>query len=316
MRKGVTAPVALFVFNRPAHTARTLNALSGNRGAGDVELHVFCDGPRESDTPEAAANIRKVREIVASQSWCDRMEVHESDVNLGLARSIRNGVDYVLASHDRVIVLEDDIETSPGFLQYMNAALDTYENRTEVMHVTGYLPASSYEWMLPDTFFARYMNCWGWGTWGRAWANARWNAEDLLEALDNAPGGRRTFNLDGTADFSGQLEANLRGDLRTWAVFWAASIYLAQGLCLFPGRSLVRNTGTDGTGQHFTTDQTARYNVSLADSIPVKSLRASESARGRAYLRAFHRFGRDAGITRRVKIALGRGKHRLAMRLR
>ncbi len=310
------APVVLFAFNRPEHTARTLEALSANRLARDSSLHIFCDGPKDDSTEDELGRIAQVRSLVRTRRWCGEVNIHERATNFGLAGSIRDGLERILGTHDRAIVLEDDIVTSSGFLRFMNDALTMYGNRDDVMHITGYLPATSYQWTLPETFLASYMSCWGWATWSRAWASARWSPGQLLEELDRHPGGRRRFDLDGTAGFSAQLEANHRGDLRTWAVYWGVSIYLSGGLCLFPGRSLVANIGTDGTGENFQTDQSERYRVRLADRVDVKSLPSGESIRGRAYLRAFHRYGRDSRLGKRLRMALGRGKHRIAQRLR
>ncbi|MDQ3242895.1 MAG: hypothetical protein M3Q09_04145 [Gemmatimonadota bacterium] len=316
MNGAALAPVVLFVYDRPEHTRNTLLALSANRLAAESALHVFCDGPKSSATDADRRRIEEVRHLVRSRAWCGRVTVHERDVNLGLASSIRDGVDTILESHDSIIVLEDDIVTSPGFLQYMNDALSVYSAREYVMHVTGYLPRTSYQWALPPTFLARYMSCWGWRTWRRAWKLARWNAAELLGDLDRHPGGRQQFDLGGTAGFAEQLEANRRGELRTWAVYWGVSIYLAGGLCVFPGRSLVRNVGTDGTGENFTTDQSERYDVELADRIGVRVHPNRESVRGRAYLRAFHRHGKHSGLRRRAWLALGRAKHRAPQTLR
>ncbi len=310
------ALIALFAYNRPRHLARTLEALAANRRAGESTLHVFSDGPKPDATAADRHLIDEARRVVAGRRWCREVIVHERDRNLGLAASIRAGVSSILESNERVIVLEDDIETSPGFLNYMNDALDAYESSADVMHISAYLPATSYQNLLPGTFRAKHMSCWGWATWRRAWNVARWNASQLLAELDRAPGGRSRFDLDGAADFSRHLEANLRGELRTWAVFWAASIYLAGGDCLFPGSSLARNIGTDGTGENFRTDETQRYAVALADSIAVGAKSRRESRLGRAYLRSFYRYGRDSRITTRARLALGRAKHSVAQRLR
>jgi hypothetical protein len=211
-----------------------------------------------------------------------------------------------------VVVLEDDIETSPGFLSYMNTALHLYRTDPTLMHIAGYLPSTSYQWILPSTFRSKHMNCWGWATWKESWRMAKWDALQLLRELDSRSGGRRRFDLDGVADFSTQLDANVRGDLHTWAIFWAASIYLAGGECLFPGRSLVRNIGTDGSGQHFQTDETTRYETSLADSVIVTPTAPGESVAGRFYLRSFYKYGRNSTIRRRGLLKLGRTKHRIA----
>ena len=276
---------------------------------------MFCDGPKLNATQDEARRIKAVREIVRRRNWCRSVTVVERDTNIGLAESIKGGIDWILERNDRVVVLEDDICVSPGFLEYMNAALSEYADDDRVMHISAYLPRTSYAWTLPQTFFARHMSCWGWGTWRRAWKAARWDGAALLRELEDSAGGRAEFDLDGAADFSTQLERNLSGELRTWAIFWAISIYLSDGLCLFPRSSLVENIGTDGTGENFRGGRTTVYDVSVAEQIGIKPRAVSESRAGRAYLRSFYRYGNDSGLIKRTKLSLGRVKHRIAMAL-
>jgi hypothetical protein len=308
------APVVLFVYNRPDHTRRTLEALSVNTLAHRSRLTVFCDGPKDSATDEEKRRIDQVRALVSSRNWCAETVVHEREKNLGLARSIRAGIDHVLAQHDRVIVLEDDIQTSPGFLAYMNDALDAYKHDERVMHIAAYLPRTSYQVMVPESFLSIHMSCWGWGTWRRAWAQARWDPAELLREIVESEGGRRRFDLGGTAKFSYHLEANVTGQLHTWAVLWAASIYLADGLCLLPGRSLVQNIGADGTGVHFV-GETTLYDVEPADSIRVKRRRIRESQRGALYLRSFFKHGQNSSFSKRVRLGLRAIASRVRARL-
>ena len=42
------APIALFVYNRPDHTRRTLEALSRNELADQSHLFIFADGPKQN----------------------------------------------------------------------------------------------------------------------------------------------------------------------------------------------------------------------------------------------------------------------------
>ena len=42
------APIALFVYKRPQHTRRALEALSANPLAAHSDLFVFSDGPRDA----------------------------------------------------------------------------------------------------------------------------------------------------------------------------------------------------------------------------------------------------------------------------
>src|SRR5690606_4458381 len=114
------APIALFVYNRPEHTRQTLEALARNRLAADSPLYVFADGPKPDATTAQREAIAATRELVGSRAWTRRTTVFASPSNRGLADSIVDGVRRVLGAHDRVIVLEDDIVTSPGCLEFFN----------------------------------------------------------------------------------------------------------------------------------------------------------------------------------------------------
>ena len=308
-------PIVLFAYNRPDHTRRTLEALSRNRLASTASLTIFCDGPADSATSEERRRIDEVRGIARSRTWCGETIVHERESNLGLARSIRGGVTEMLDRHEHVIVLEDDIETSPGFLQYMRDSLSLYETDNRVMHIGAYVPNTSYRSLVPNTFLSHHMTCWGWGTWRRAWKHARWDAVELLREIDASTGGRRRFDLDGCVPSSPQLEANITGRLNTWAIFWAASIYLADGLCLLPRQAVVRNIGTDGSGVHFT-GTTHIYDVEPADSVRVTKVPIRESRRGAFYLRSFYRHGQNSGVRTRARHAARRIRSGIGHRLR
>ncbi|MEA3229848.1 MAG: hypothetical protein U9P44_02955, partial [archaeon] len=57
------APIALFVYNRPHHTRKTLESLMANAELSDSPLYVFCDGAkRKKDIPL----VRETRELIRS----------------------------------------------------------------------------------------------------------------------------------------------------------------------------------------------------------------------------------------------------------
>ena len=292
-----SAPVALFLYNRPKHTLRTLEALEMNKIADQTHLYIFCDGPRaEGDNYR---HIEEVREIAASKKWCRKVSTVYHERNLGLADSIRGGIDHVLAEHDKIIVLEDDIVTSPGFLTYMNDALSIYANESQVMNISGYLPETNFRWMLPSTFFHPMMSCWGWGTWRRAWKDGEWEASSLLKQVEYYPGGLNAFDMDGTYPYSDHLRKNLEGALKTWAIFWAASCYVLGGLCLYPRRSLVENIGFDGSGTNCDSVEPALQSM-LAKEIKVRKIKIKPSSLGKQYLQWANKFGSNAPIVKRA----------------
>src|SRR4051812_10201230 len=117
------APIALFVYARRDHTERTVASLLHNLGAAESDLYVFSDAAR---SPDKQAAVDEVRAFVSTIRGFRSVRVIERPVNYGLANSIIDGVGQVLVTSDRLIVLEDDMVTSPHFLRYMNEGLERF----------------------------------------------------------------------------------------------------------------------------------------------------------------------------------------------
>jgi hypothetical protein len=244
------------VYNRPWHTRQTVEALQQNELASESDLIIFSDAPKK---PEAAEAVREVREYIRTITGFRSVSIVERDKNWGLANSIIDGVTRLCNEYGRVIVLEDDLVTSPYFLNFMNTALDTYQDDEKVMHISGYMfPIDNTD--MPETFFLRTASCWGWATWSRAWQHFEKNPKKLLGEYTKQTINR--FNMDGSYNFWVQVEQNERGLIDTWAVFWYASVFQKGGLCLHPKFSMVSNIGHDDTGLHC--GKTDTFDVQLA----------------------------------------------------
>jgi GT2 family glycosyltransferase len=250
------APIVLFVYNRPAHTRQTVEALQKNEMAKDSDLIIYSDAPKK---PEAAPEVFEVRKYIRDIGGFKSIKIIEREKNWGLANSIIDGVTSVVNEYGRIIVLEDDLVTSPYFLSFMNEALETYQDDEKVMHISGYMfPIDSAG--LLETFFLRTASCWGWATWSRAWGHFEKKPDKLLSKFTKQAINK--FNLDGTCNFWAQVEGNESGKMDTWAVFWYATVFQKEGLCLHPRYSMVNNIGHDGTGVHCGSSDS--FGVSLA----------------------------------------------------
>ena len=247
------APIALFTYNRPDHTLRTLQALKANTLSAESVLYIFADGLKEGAAEKQKMQVAAVREVIRQEQWCGKVIIREAAQNRGLAKSITEGINEVISQNGKIIVLEDDIVTSSGFLTYMNDALQLYEKNEKVMHISGFLPDIETTG-LPETFFLRFMSCWGWATWQHAWEKYQPDSLALLERLVKE---RRLeeFNLGGAIKFHNYLKGNLTGRHNSWAVKWFATIFFEEGLCLYPRTSVVQNIGFDGSGAHYNTRQ-------------------------------------------------------------
>lgn len=244
MSHSALAPIALFVYKRPDHLARVAQALAQSPDARLSRLFVFSDAPKNA---AAQAQVAEVRAAVRSITGFQSVEVIEQALNKGVARSIIDGVGDLTARFGKVIVLEDDLLPAPHFLRYMNDALDKYVDEEEVISIHGYAyPVSD---PLPETFFLRGADCWGWATWKRGWDLFDPDGSKLLRELERREL-TREFDLDGSYPYTQMLRDCIAGRNDSWAIRWYASAFLNGKLTLYPGSSQVQNIGADGSGSH------------------------------------------------------------------
>jgi FkbM family methyltransferase len=243
------APIVLFVYNRPWHTKQTLDSLANNTFAKESIIYIYCDGAKVDATKETLHKIEETRAIVKQENRFKTVSIIEQPKNIGLANSIINGVTQIVEKHGTIIVLEDDIVTSTGFLKYMNEALHIYNNTENVMHISGYMfPVKN---KLPETFFIKPTSCWGWATWKRAWKHFEKNVDHQIKSIEERKGWKEFTIGYSFPSFKNQLESNRDGRINSWAIFWYASVFLNEGTSLHPYPSLVQNIGFDGTGENF-----------------------------------------------------------------
>lgn len=311
--KNQFAPIAIFAFNRPDHTRKTLEALAANPEAQASTLYIFADGPKEGASQETLEKVTALRTMIREEQWCGEVIIREQEKNKGLARSIRDGVTEVVNSHGKAIILEDDIVTSPGFLAYMNQALDHYEEDPDVMHISGYTPDLNQR-NLPETFFLTFMSCWGWATWASKWSAFQDDSASLYQRLLDEKK-LEDFNLNGAIKFSNYLKGNLTGSHNSWAIKWFASIYFQEGLCLYPRQSLVQNIGFDGTGSHYNqeTEHADPMTVKeVLDSIEIDfSQPVAEHKGARKALTHFYKYQNNYSLPHIIRVNLRWVKQRL-----
>lgn len=258
-RRGL-APIVLFVYNRPWHTQQTIEALQKNKFAPKSELFIYSDAAKNEAAEQA---VQEVRKYIHSIEGFKTITIVERETNMGLADSIIDGVTAVVNQYGKVIVLEDDLVTSPYFLSFMNDALDFYQHENKVWHISGWnYPISSDGG--DEVFLWRVMNCWGWATWSDRWQFFEKDTNAIIKSFSKED--INAFNLDGVEGFFEQVIANKKGKIDTWAIFWYVTIFIRKGLCLNPMKTYVENIGLDGTGTHCQ-DEGVRDNVNLSTQL-------------------------------------------------
>lgn len=252
------SPICLFVYDRLSHVKRTIKSLLENRLSASSDLIIFSDSAKSSNN---RLEVDEVRAYLRTIKGFKSIKIYYRPYNFGLAKSIIDGVTEILNTHDRVIVLEDDLLTSKYFLEYMNSALDRFVGNDRVISIHGYVyPTKT---LLPEAFFLPGADCWGWATWRRGWDIFNADANYLLDQLKSRKL-ENDFDFDGAFPFTKMLRDNVRGKNNSWAIRWHASAFLANKFTLHPGRSLVQNIGNDGSGTHC--GGTSNFDVHLSST--------------------------------------------------
>lgn len=278
------APIALFCYDRPVHLKETIEALKKNSIAIETDLYFFCDGPKAGANSEQINQIQSVQGIANSTTGFRSVKCIFSEMNRGLAQSIVTGVTAVLSKSDRVIVLEDDILVAPCFLDYMNTYLNLYADEKKVASIHAYSPPID---NLPDLYFLRGTDCWGWATWKDRWDQINLDPVSLLKQLKDA-GLCQQFDLDGGYPYTKMLEERISGQNNSWAILWHASMFLQNRLTLNPGKTLAENIGRDGSGTHSRNEvKKTRSEVLSTNEFPKNTPAIHEDLKARAKIGRF-----------------------------
>lgn len=243
------APIAVFAFNRPDHLAATLAALAMNDLAGSSPLTVYCDGPRG---PADVQACEEVRTLAHEARGFANVTVVVRETNLGCAASVIDGVSGIFKQAERVIVIEDDILTTPATLSYLNAALNRYAYAQTVFSISAWSPPAqlmkvprSYRF---NSYFIRRFHCWGWASWRDRWDLHDWSVPGYDTYRQNVS--MRDSHSEGGGDLPAMLDAQIAGRIDSWAIRAEYTRFLAGQLTLYPRASYVRNIGMDGSGRH------------------------------------------------------------------
>lgn len=258
--------VALFLYNRFEHSESALDQLLKY---SNHKVYIFMDGPRTSLDALTQQKILDSISVFKSHYPYDLTVIH-SDINRGLATSLRCGIDYITRYHDGVIILEDDIQISNLFFPFMESCLANFKHDENISSVCGFqypvvhqiLGTSSQTQLVELKRFCP----WGWATWPDQWLHY-YQVERALQTVNSHFLRESGIPKDLLNIFNSYKGSKIQSD--TWSIPWTLSNYINNKSVLFPSRSLVCNTGFDGTGTHCSTTQL--FDINLHE-LPLSSL--------------------------------------------
>ncbi len=239
----MAAPLLISVYTRLEHLKRCIDSLLKNELARETDLFIVSDAPAVPQHKEA---IEKVRDYVRSISGFKSVNLIAWEDNKGSFASIMDARLSIYEKYDCQIFMEDDNVVSPMFLSFINDGLSRFKDEPSVFAICGYTLNISipkdYEY---DVYFMNHISANGWATW----------KDKYLKYLDEY----RTPDFNGIVyrSYSKYLQKvafNLKRMTRQ-GLSWGDTkisyyMYEKKMLCTYPCKSLVLNTGWDGSGEH------------------------------------------------------------------
>ncbi len=254
------APIILFCYNRPSNLKFTIESLKKNPLCEKSELFIFKDGLKNNPTKNQQILDHEIIDYLEKIDGFKKVNITYREKNIGLVNNILDGLSTIFKEYSAAIVLEDDLEFSEDFLEFMNEGLNFYKKDKNVGSVSGY--SFGYEKLkLKDQLIATNRHSsWGWGTWKDRWENIDWEIKDF-ENIRNNKIIQQEFNKAGN-DFFNMLRKNQEGRIQSWAIKWNYHNFKLNRFCIVPRLSKVNNTGTDSKGTNFSR-KTKKYKVRL-----------------------------------------------------
>lgn len=257
------APVVLFIYNRPTHTEVTLKYLSLNTIAREIDIYIFCDGPKNEDDKIMVNKTREAALKYKSNNKFRSVSLYYSDNNKGLANSVISGVTQLLNKNNKIIVMEDDLISSRDFLEFMNEALEFYKDNNSIWSISGYnLPIEIPKEYNKDIYLAFRGSSWGWGTWKDRWETVDWDMTTYSKFKYNFFL-RMKFSKGGR-DLPNMLDLQMQKKIDSWAIRWCYTQFQKKMFSIYPVQSRIQNIGLDGSGTH--SANTNRFNSKINDN--------------------------------------------------
>ena len=293
------APIVIFVYNRPVHTKKTIQALIENDLSKDSDLYIFSDGPKNNND---IYSVNSVRNYIKNIKGFKKITIIEREYNLGLAGSIISGVSEIVNKYGSIIVLEDDLVTSRFFLKFMNESLDKYKNNKKVGMIHGHIYNIS---NLPETFFIYKAGCLGWGTWDDRWELVSFDGEFLIKEIHRKKLAKK-FDVNYSYDYTRMLKDQIKGKNNSWAIRLYASFLLNDLLVFYPGRSLLSHIGFD-IGTHCNGSQVSSDmdGVIYNDEVKVNDIEIKNSEYAIKKIQIFYD-GYNNNLIKKMKIFIKR----------
>jgi len=259
-------PIIFIVYKRLETTKKVFDQIKAIRPS---KLYLVADGPK---TPQEETLTSSVRSYLEEHiDWeCNITKIY-SHTNLGCAKRVQTGLDYVFENEEMAIILEDDTLPDPSFFNFCEELLERYKDDQRVAHISGCNLHTNAVNFKESYCFSSIVNIWGWATWKRAWNNydinmPSWENEDKESFISHwCPDRKSHVGIRKMFDLHCNNE-----DPWTWDYQWVYSCWKNKSYSIIPQKNLVTNIGIGPDASNTKSNKQVRMYPKVLQSISPK----------------------------------------------
>ena len=165
MLKEKAAPVLVMTHTRLNHLKKCIQSIANCVESKETELYISSDSYRNELEKE---KVIKIRSYIKSIKGFKKVTPILMNKNIGGSKVFIVSKKKIFTKYDSLIMLEDDIEVSNLFLNYLNRGLKFYQNDNKVFSICAFSPylfSENYEQIKPELYKSNRWNGWGFGIW-------------------------------------------------------------------------------------------------------------------------------------------------------
>ena len=235
-------PVVMVGYARMETLKRSMDNLCNCHGIEDRDVFVFIDAAYR---PEDEVAVQAMIALSKSyQQRFSRLHVVPRSRNMGVPGNMIHAIGEVVNRFGRVIFFEDDVLVSRTYLQYMDKALDCYENDKRIFCINGWKNPLLFisKCCTTDVFLSQEISAWGVGVWKDRWNAVDFNIVEWPSFRASKKRVRDIYRKLGPVCIS-LLDGIIAGSVRTWDVQCTFHMYKEGQFAVTPRLSLTKNIG-------------------------------------------------------------------------
>ena len=224
--------VAIFAYNRPSHLRRVLIALEDLK---IKNIEVFLDGPKNFRDQICKKEIL----FMLNTNLKIRSNIHQSQKNKGLAKSIKDGLSVMSKSFISSLFWRMIVFQEKNFFKFMYKCLKYFENDKNIAAICGYQIPEIHETnrRIIKAYCLKNFISWGWATWSK-----KWKGYLKIEKTK-----KQNTNLVKSRIVK-KIKDQRISKKNVWTFDYIKYNQSQNKYFIFPNKSLIKNIGFDGSG--------------------------------------------------------------------